>query len=68
MSASFLCPGVYSTTTGYGLMRYFTATDTVVVLKQLSQEALMAELHAFGLAPPLLVHTSMQELRPVSRW
>ncbi len=46
-------------------MRCFTATDSLVVLAQLSQEALMAQLHVSGLARPLLVHTSAHELGPV---
>ncbi|KAG2492702.1 hypothetical protein HYH03_009115 [Edaphochlamys debaryana] len=46
---------------GYRLMRFCPTNNTVQVHSQLSAEALVAQLHASGLAQPLHLHASVRE-------
>ncbi|KAG2499476.1 hypothetical protein HYH03_002423 [Edaphochlamys debaryana] len=46
---------------GYRLLRFCPTSRTIQVFSQLSAEALVAQLHASGLAQPLHVHASVRE-------
>ncbi len=47
-------------TGGYRLLRYCPGRRAILVLQQLSPEALMAHLHATGMAQPLFAHASLR--------